>query len=96
MRIFTIIFFLGFACVCLGGPSSKQPPISKKERAAIEGVIKKETDEKILSIQRESPDTVEVRTGITTPGRLEGKGQTFQLKRTKKGWEPKKKGLWVS
>jgi len=96
MRILALIWFLAFICVCLGGPSQKQPPISKNEHVAIEAVIKKETAEKILTIKRESSDTVEVRTGTITPGRLEGKGQTFQLKRTQKGWQITKKGLWVS
>ena len=96
MRILTIILLLGFTCVCLGEPSQKQESISKKERTEIEAVIKKQTDEKILSIRRESKDSVEVTTGVITPGRLDGKGQTFWLKRTKKGWEVQKKGLWVS
>ncbi len=96
MRVLTIILLLGFTCVCLGEPPEMQPPITKKERSAIEAVVKKETGKKILSIQRESKDKVEVRTGVVTPGRLEGKGQTLWLKRTKKGWEIYKKGLWVS
>jgi hypothetical protein len=92
----TTILLLGFTCVCLAGETPKQPPISKKERTEIEAVIMKETTEKILSIRRESQDTVVVSTGVITPGRLNGKGQTFWLKSTKKGWEIQKKGLWVS
>jgi len=96
MRILALIWFLAFTCICHGEPSRKQAPFSKNERAEIEAVIKTETVEKILGIERESSDTVEVRTGTITPGRLEGKGQTFQLKRTQKGWQITKKGLWVS
>ena len=91
-----MILLLGFTCICVGGPSQKEQPISKKERSEIEAVIKKQTDEKILRIRREPDDSVEVTTGVITPGRLDGKGQTFWLKRTKKGWEVQKKGLWVS
>jgi hypothetical protein len=96
MRIIASILFLAFACLCFADAPKKQAPITKQERAEIETVIKKETTEKILTITRETPDTVEVRTGVVTPGRLEGKGQTFTLKRTKKGWEILKRGLWVS
>ena len=70
--------------------------ITKQERAEIEAVIKKETTEKILAVTRQTTDTVEVRTGVVTPGKLEGKGQAFSLKRTNKGWEIQKRGLWVS
>ena len=48
--------------------SLPQAPITQKERAAIEAVIKKEMSEKILAITRASSDTVEVRTGIVTSG----------------------------
>jgi hypothetical protein len=84
MRIITFILAIAFACICLGQTAKPQAPITKKERAAIEAVIKKETSEKILAITRESSDTVEVRTGVITPGKLDGKGQTFTLKLTKK------------
>ena len=93
---FSAVLLMGFICACLGDPSQQPPPISEKERFEIEAVIKKETKEKILRIRRESQDGVEVTTGVITPGRLEGKGQTFWLKRTKKGWEVQKRGLWVS
>ena len=96
MRIITFILNIAFACICLGQTPKPQAPITKNERAAIEAVIKKETSEKILAMSRESSDTVEVRTGVVTPGKVEGKGQTFTLKLTKKGWEIQKRGLWVS
>jgi hypothetical protein len=96
VKILTIVLLLGFTCVCLGEPSQKEPSITKKDRTEIEAVIKKQTGEKILTIRRESKEGVEVTTGVVTPGRLEGKGHTFWLKRTKKGWEVQKRGLWVS
>jgi hypothetical protein len=96
MRKLITVLLLGFTWICLGEPSQKQLPIMKKERSEIQAVVKKETDEKVLSVERESEDTVQVRTGVVTPGRLEGKGQTFWLKRTKKGWQIQKKGIWIS
>ena len=96
MRILTFILFVAIAFCAFGQTPKPQVPITKKERAEIDTVIKKETAEKILAITRESSDTVEVRTGVITPGKLDGKGQTFTLKRTKKGWEIQKRGLWVS
>ena len=96
MRTFTFILFVAFACICFGDTPKSQAPITKQERTAIEAVIKKETAEKILTITRATSDTVEVRAGVVTPGRLDGKGQTFTLKQTKKGWEIQKRGLWVS
>jgi len=96
MRIIASILFLAFACFCFADASKKLAPITKQERTEIEVVIKQETTEKILAITRETSDTVEVRTGVVTPGKLEGKGQTFTLKRTTKRWEIQKRGLWVS
>ncbi|MEO6034766.1 MAG: hypothetical protein ABIQ35_05895 [Verrucomicrobiota bacterium] len=96
MRTFAFILFVAFSCICFGDTSKPLAPITKTERAAIEAVIKKVTAEKILAITREPSDTVEVRTGVVTPGKLDGKGQTFTLKHTKKGWEIQKRGLWVS
>ena len=96
MRTFAFILSVAFACACFGDTPKAQAPITKAERAAIEVIIKKETTEKILGITRETPDTVEVCTGVVTPGKLDGKGQTFRLKRTKKGWEIQTRGLWVS
>ena len=96
MRAITFILFLAFACLWSADSPKAQAPITKQERAEIEAVIKKETTEKILAITWDTSDTVEVRTGVVTPGRLDGKGQTFTLKRTKKGGENQKRGLWVS
>ncbi len=93
MRILSLILFVTFTCLCFG---EQQKPVTKEERVEIEAIIKKETKEKILTMRRASADTVEVTTGVVTPGRLEGGGQTFTLKRTKKGWEIQKRGLWIS
>lgn len=70
--------------------------LTGNEREQIEVMIKKETNETILSIQRKSSGMVEVRTGVVRPGRLEGGGQTFLLKRHQKEWKIQKRGLWVS
>ena len=96
MQTLWLSLLIAFACPCSGQTPKALAPITKNERAEIEVIIKRETTEKILSIERESPDTVKVSTGIITPGKLEGKGQSFKLKRTKKGWEIKQRGLWVS
>lgn len=87
---------MSLACICTAQTPKTLAPITKNERAEIEAIIKKKTTQKILSIERASPDTVKVSTGIITPGKLEGKGQSFILKRTKSGWEIKQRGLWVS
>ena len=86
--------------VLLSGCSSlsadPEAPITAQERAAIEAVVRKATPETIIAIKRESWNTVEVNTGFIMPGRLEGTGHTFSVKRLGDEWEIDEERLWLS
>ena len=58
--------------------------------------MRKQTDETILRIERDSRSTVTVSTGIIVPGRMEGAGHTYTLIRTDEGWEIDDEHLWLS
>ena len=97
LTLLSLCALVAFRTASLAEQPKDQLTLSKKEKAEITAAVKKETDEPIHSIRRESPDTAKVWTGKVTPGRLEGGGTIFTLKRTKKGWELQKlTGKWSS
>lgn len=97
LTLVALSVLVAFATPSLAEQPKDKLALSKNEKAEITAVVKKETDEPIHSITRESQDTVKVLTGKVTPGRLEGGGTIFTFKRTKKGWELQKlTGKWSS
>ena len=97
LTLVALCVLVAFATSSLAEQPKDKLTLSKKEKAEITAAVKKETDEPVHRITRESQGTVKVLTGKVTPGRLEGGGTIFTFKRTKKGWELQKlTGKWSS
>ena len=83
MKRFAAILVLGMTCVAFGQTPPKQPALTPKQRSEIESIVKRETYERIVSIERELGFVV-VRTQ-SIPPRV-STSHVFRLKRTDNGW----------
>ena len=94
MRTISFILFVLLTSLCFADPAAEKSPITKKERAEIQAHVEKETKQKIDTITRKVGDVIEVRTSEPSGPWGDRTGNTFILKRTKKGWIIQERTIW--
>lgn len=97
MRSLLIICLLGLVACSSVRERSTPLTLSAEDRAQIVALIRAETDEPIVMLNRDSKDPILVRvnTGMSVKA-FTSSGNSFLVKRTRTGWKVVFRGTWIS